>query len=177
MPTVAELDVQIDATDRASKTLRQIDTLIKSMEGADSSVDVNVDAGSALAELAGLNTTLDAIAGKEYVVDLTIDSAFINATLEDIERDLQRLTEAVEVEVDLDTAAAQAQLEALISRLSSVEDQEIEVDIDTSTANAQIARLRAALQDIPDEKVTIEVNGDRAAVARGRAPPPPRARA
>ena len=61
MPTVAELDIQIDAEDNATAVLAEVDALIKSMAGEDVGIDVDAATADAIRNLQSVSDLIDHI--------------------------------------------------------------------------------------------------------------------
>jgi len=100
MPTVAELDVQIDAKDDATATIMALDALIKGLDRDDVDIDINANASEARSEIQRLLA------------------------------EMRRLDSSdADVEVHLDTHGAQAEIAKLNAELNAMRDETVNVRI------------------------------------------------
>lgn len=100
MPTVAELDVHIDAKDDATATILALDALIKGLDRDDVNIDVDLDAGQASAEV------------QRLLAEMRL--------LDSIDPDIK---------VDLNTDGAAGELARLRAELAAMDDETIRVRI------------------------------------------------
>ena len=133
MPTVAELDVQINAKDDATATIEALDALIKQLDNDDVDIDIDADADAAQAEIDKLLARL--------------------RQLEESDPD---------IDIDVDAGDAEAEIARLLARLRELgaSDPDIDININSAGALAELALLRAELAGLRDETVRIRMNSD-----------------
>jgi phage-related protein len=103
MPTVAELDVHIDAKDDATATILALDALIKGLDRDD--VDIDIDA----------------------------NAEEVSAEIQRLLAQLRRLDNTdADIDVDIDTAGAAAELAKLRAELAAMRDETVKVKINDS---------------------------------------------
>lgn len=108
MPTVAELEIDVDANDDATATLVALDALIKSMAGEDLDIEIDTNAAEAVAEVAALQGALEAMGDETVTVEVDVDGAA--SEIAALEAQLKAIPdEEVTIEVDHDRAMASMQ--------------------------------------------------------------------
>lgn len=116
MPTVAELDVQIDAHDDATATLVRLDALLKELDADKVNIDVEADTGAAASEVEALAAEIDSLSDETVTIELDTDG---EGKIAELEAELKAIPdEKVTIEVDTDTDSARRGA-ADIDRLSS----------------------------------------------------------
>lgn len=100
MPTVAELDVQIDAKDDASATIMALDALVKELDNGDVTIDIDASTFEARAQIRELMTRLQQLDAQD-----------------------------VDVDIDISTGGAAAEIAALRAELAGLRDEEIDIRI------------------------------------------------
>jgi hypothetical protein len=130
VPTVAELDVKIDAKDDATAKLMAIDALIKSMEGEDVTVQAKADVADAIRDLGKV---------KEAVNNLNNDTA------------------DVEVDIDLNDEAARAELDRFQAELARMDNDDIIIDVEVDVDDSQLVLYEERAARLHDEEVIIDI--------------------
>jgi len=103
MPTVAELDVHIDAKDDATATILALDALIKGLDRDDVDIDIDANAEQVTAEIQRLLA------------------------------ELRRLdASSPDIDVDIDTAGAATELAKLRAELAAMRDETVKVRVNDS---------------------------------------------
>lgn len=98
MPTVAELDVQINAKDDASATILALDALIKSLDGDDVDIDITANTAEVQAKISEL---LLRLRGLDTTVNLDLDAGSAQAELALLRTELDSMrNETVRVRVN-----------------------------------------------------------------------------
>lgn len=100
MPTVAELDVQINAKDDATGTIAALDALIKSLDKDRVEITVDADAARAEEEIAALEAQINAISDETVTIEVDADGEGRIATLEAEIMALKDKTLHIKAEVD-----------------------------------------------------------------------------
>lgn len=166
MPTVAELSIDVDANDNATATLERIDALLQRLAGNDTNIPLDLTGADATeAELQFIQDALFEIDSMTVQVPVEVDDQ-ATAQLAQIQTELDALQNRVEAGVDLDAAAAEAELLALREQLQELQRNPVNVDLDTGMAQAKVLEIEALLKAIPDEKVTVEIDEDTQVVDR-----------
>jgi phage-related protein len=101
MPTVAELDVQIDAKDDATATILALDALIKGLDRDDVDIDIDANAGEVQAEIQRLLAQLRRLDAADPDIDVDIDTGGAAAELAKLRAELNAMRdETVNVRVN-----------------------------------------------------------------------------
>jgi hypothetical protein len=82
VPTVAELDIQINAKDDATATIAAIDALVKALDKERTEVTIEADVDDAAREIADLEAALNAISDETVTIETNVDGAGKIAELE-----------------------------------------------------------------------------------------------
>jgi len=163
MPTVAELDVQINAKDDASATIMALDALLKDLDGDDVDIDINANTAAVQEKIRELLAQLRELENSDPDIDVTADVARVKAEIADLFASLRELDSAdPDIDIDVNTAGVRAEIDALLARLRELDasDPDIDIDINTGGASAELVRLRAELNALRDETIRIRVNSD-----------------
>lgn len=103
MPTVAELDVQVNANDDASATILALDALIKSLDGDDVDIDVTANTEEVQAKIRELLLRLQQLDTTDPDIDIDINSAGAAAELARLRAELDAMrNETIRVRVNSD---------------------------------------------------------------------------
>jgi len=166
VPTVAELSakIEIDNMVEAMAELDRFDARLKELGATEAETKVKVDTAEAMGEVDDLQLALFSLDNDDITVPVEVPIASGLADVETLRAALESLTNAVNTKVDLDTGAAQAEIENLRAQLLAIQNANVAVNMDIGAALAHIAELELALKAIPDEKVEIKVDPDGQAV-------------
>jgi phage-related protein len=160
MPTVAELGVDVDADDNATKTLEQIDAFLKQLAGTEAEVVLSANDTDLRRDVEWAQDALFDLESRDVEVPVSVPTDEVRAEYEQISQMLADLEDRVEIPLDLDKAAFTAELNEAKAQLATLTEQNENIDLDIGGALLRIAELEAALKAIPDEKVTVEVDTD-----------------
>ena len=166
MATVAELGVDIDATDRASRVITKIDALLKSLGSTTASPTVGPETAAAEAELAAIEKSLKAIDGETAKAKVDLDGAAAQAQILAIAQALAKIDGQVAeatADVDVDGLPELAALHGELEALNTIRPV-IGIDVDTLRSLAELDALRAKLAALQNQDIDVDVDITRALV-------------
>lgn len=103
VPTVAELDVQINAKDDATSTILALDALVKELDSDDVNIDIDANAHDVEAEIKKLMAELDHLDAKSPDIDIDLDTGTAAEEIEILKAELKSIgDERVKVRVNVD---------------------------------------------------------------------------
>jgi phage-related protein len=160
VPTVAELSakVEVDGMAAAMAELDRFDERLRTLGATEADTKVKADTAEAVAAVDDLQMTLFDLDHEDITVTPDVNVASGMASTAELKAALESLTNAVNSKIDLDTAAAQVEIEKIRAQLISLRDAHALVDLDIGGALAHVAELEAVLKAIPDEKVEVKVD-------------------
>lgn len=156
MPTVAELDVQINAKDDATGTIAALDALIKSLDKDRVEITVDADAARAEEEIAALEAQINAISDETVTIEVDADGDGRVAALEAELAALKDKTVHVKAEVD------DRQIKSAHVNLGKLDNQAL-------NASRQIGWLATAVLGLGTALIPIGAVGVGAVAALGTA--------
>lgn len=140
MPTVAELDVKINADDDATSTIARLDALLRGLDGDNVDVDVDVDTGEADADIAHLIEEINSISDETVTIEVDTDGAGENIAA--LEAELKSIPdETVTIETDVDDAG----IKRGTSSLKKFNDTSLNASRQVSLLAAAVLGLGTAL--------------------------------
>ena len=160
MPTVAELTIDVDVDDRATRALTEIDNYLKKIAGTDAEATASLEDSEIKSGLREIEAALDKLRSEDVDIHAELESAQIKAELAEIEAMLSGLEEEADVSLDLETAEFQAKLAEARAALERLGDADPGIKLNINEALLRVTQLEAALKAIPDETVTVEVDAD-----------------
>lgn len=128
------------------------------------SIQVRADTAAASAELARLRAEIDETANRAPEVRVRADITEAAAKIAEVHRQMEELS-GQRIGVDIDHAAATAQLDRLKAELDDLaaRSPSVSVRMDTAAAKADLDRLRAQVDEVAGKTVDIQVRADTAA--------------
>lgn len=139
MPTVAELDVQINAKDDATATIAALDALVKSLDKDDVEIEIDADVNSAMDEISALEAEINSLSDETVTIEVDVDG---EAEIERLRAELALLRDKhVDVEVDVDDDSVQRG----VINLGKLDNQALNASRQISFLAASVLGLGTAL--------------------------------
>ncbi|MEV0382426.1 hypothetical protein [Nonomuraea sp. NPDC050643] len=146
--------VDTDASE-AQQKLQEVRSSLQTLSGKQFNVDI--DAASALTQLATLRMELDRLS-TDADIDVRADTMAALAELQVLQREIDKLSEPVQPQIDIDPARqALADLQARMAELSG---RTIGIDLDAGAAKAEIAAIERELQQLNASSTDIDIRLD-----------------
>ncbi|MFJ4637619.1 transglycosylase SLT domain-containing protein [Streptomyces hygroscopicus] len=153
------IDVDVAA---AQAEITDIEERLLRLGAAHPNVSVRADTAAARAQLAAMREEINRLTADPHRIRLETDGSFgtrLRAAVQAAEASLQNIN------IGVDTTAADAELASLRAQLTALRDQRIGIDIDAATATAKIADIQARLERLSASDADVNVRVDSAAAA------------
>lgn len=148
----AEIGVDLDADDAFADILR-MKAAMESLQGTAATLDVEVDLGSAIAQLAALEATIDKL--REVEVEVKVRSGGFARLLR---KQVGEALEAIgEIHLTADSSDVDHELARIVETLTEIGDYALQPDVDLTEANVELERIEERLKRIAFEEVRPEV--------------------
>jgi phage-related protein len=168
MPTVAELSVgiDVDGAEAAEAAITKIDEMLKKLGQGETDVPIHAETEQAKANVDGLIMQLNRLDSTDATAVAKLSDEEFKVHIEALKQSIRDLDgKTINTNVDVDAAAALAELQGIRAALDSLKDtQRTDIDIDIAGALAHLAELEVAIKALPDHKdVNVDVDRNGAA--------------
>ncbi|MFI7448070.1 hypothetical protein ACIBQX_11280 [Nonomuraea sp. NPDC049714] len=150
----AELDA--DASEARQK-LQEVRASLQTLSSKQ--IGLDIDAGSALAEMANLHLALDRLS-ESAEIDVRADTMAALTQLQALQREIDKLGEPEPITPDVDVNPARTALEELKARMAELNGRRIGIDLDAAAARTEIAAIERELQRLNTSTTDIDVQVD-----------------